>query len=116
VSGAVIPFAKSERERPVCERSPSQQRQDDRDIREARLVKEARGEADNWLGVAFLALIRVMDDQQRRKLEAFLTISAFAGENYHAEQALAVVHFATGSPERVGRVAELLSRMNGVGL
>lgn len=77
------------------------------------LIREAKREEDSWLSVAFLALLKVMDADQRRTLETLLAVRGHTGSRA-AEQAAAVMRFAHGSPEYVGRIATMLSRMGAV--
>lgn len=99
---------------PIFERSPVQQREEGRALRDARLIREVRQEeGDTWQTVAFLALVKALDPRQQRTLEALLSVRAIAGDDEAAEKAAAVVRMATGSPEHCGRVASMLVRMNG---
>jgi hypothetical protein len=108
MSAAVIPFRGEQIEQPG-----PQQREEMRALRDARLIKKAHLEEGDWLQAAFLALLRVMDGQQRRTLEGALAVRAIAGGDPAAETALAIIRFRSGSPEHCGRVARMLARMNG---
>jgi hypothetical protein len=111
VIAAVIPFTGSWQGEGRFERTSYQLNVESRALRDARLIREAKQEADNWLSMAFLAMLRVLSDEQRRLLEATLAIRAVTGD-VEAEQALAIVRFRNGTPEHCGRVAEMLRRLN----
>jgi hypothetical protein len=113
VSAVILPF-KGEWQGGACfERSSYTQKADARAIRDARLIIDAKREADNWLSAAFLALLCVLDKQQLAQLEAFLCIRGVAGGNREAEQALAIVRLQTGSSEQRQRVGQMVKRLLG---
>jgi hypothetical protein len=111
VSGVVVPFKGEWQGGAQIERAPATQRAEVRALRDARLIRDANREEGNWLNAAFVALLKVLSDDQRRLLEASLAIRAAAAEDRDAEQALAIVRFRTGSPEHCQRVATMLCRM-----
>ena len=110
MSGAVLPFsAKTE---PRFMRSTHKQRQDAADIRNVLLIREAKREADNWLTIAFLALLQGLDSEQQRSVEARAVAQTINGSR-EAEQALAVIRLATGPREYRQRIRAMLARMDG---
>lgn len=116
MSATIVAFPSGER-RPRFPRSTAHQRDEARALRDARLIRDASKDGqldgDSWLQAAFLALLKVMDADQRRAFEAMLAIRAVAGEDKAAETALAIVRFKTGTPEHCRPIADMLARMGG---
>ena len=110
MTAAVVPF--KGKTLPRFERMPAQQMAGIRALRDARLIRDASAEGDNWLNAAFFALLRAMGDDQRRLVEALLATRAAAADDKGAEQALALIRFRFGSPEHVREVSKMLIRMN----
>lgn len=105
MSAAVVPF--TGKAQPRFERSPATMRADDRATRDAYLIGEAVA-GDNWHGEAFMALLKVLDENQQRNLTAVLTMRGIW--NPHAETAAAMARQVTGTSEHKAKVADLICR------
>ena len=112
MSAAVIQFT-GERHAPTVFRTRFEQDADVRALRDARLIRDAKVDEGDWLQAAFLAMLRVMGEEQRRTLEGVLTMRAIAAEDKPAEQAAAIIRFRYGRPDHCQRVVHMLTRMEG---
>ena len=94
---------------------PSQFRMEQQVVRDARLVRDALGGETGWQTAVIMALVKTLDNAQRRELLGSLGNRAIVANEREAEQAAAMIRFETGEPEEIARVATLVARMRGRG-
>lgn len=108
MTAAILPFQRQKEG--GFDRSPFQQRADDRLIREARLIVAAKRDRDDWTGRLLLALLPTLDPLQQARISVALATCA---DSEPAQQALALVHLATASKEERQRIRAVLDRLEG---
>jgi hypothetical protein len=110
VSAAVLAFSGEWQGRfePRCQ--TEEQRKDQAAFRNARKIRAAKHEADNWMSRLLVALLVTMPDEQRLKLELTLCTQVHSED---AQQALALVRFASAGREERGRIQTMLNKLEG---
>ena len=96
-------------------RLPLRFRMEQQVVRDARLVRDALGGETGWQTAVIMALVKTLDNAQRRELLGSLGNRAIVANEREAEQAAAMIRFETGEPEEIARVATLVARMRGKG-
>ena len=76
---------------------------------DARRIREAKSENDDWTASLLLTLVQTLDRKQLEMIEFHLMSSL---DSKSATQALALIQLATGSKDHRDRVKSALSRLD----